>query len=62
MGVRCLCVCVCGCVCERLSEYLYNCVRVLNNGIDILLLSYDEEHFLYIKGLIAEMCATKSQC
>ncbi len=53
----CVCVCVCLCVCVCVLECLYNCVRVLNNGIDVLLLSYDQEHFLCIKGLIAEMCA-----
>ena len=47
-----------------MSEHkcLYNCVRVLNNGIDILLLRYDQERFLCIKGLMAEICARESQC
>lgn len=60
MGVRFVRVCVCVCVCGY--KCLYNCVRVLNNGIDILLLSYDQERFVCIKGLIAETWARECQC
>lgn len=44
---------------------MYNCVRVLNNGIDILLFNYDQKHFLCINRLalwfISVVCTAEGQ-
>ena len=41
---------------ERMCVCVYNCVRVLNNGIDILLSSYDQDDFFCALRADGDVC------